>query len=122
MKIFLSLFLFLTFIACNIKNESCLSSVKVKISNNSTLSSNIEVSVFGNKLLSTKLSSSISSKDTSLCFDGITKTDGNYRIHVKNSDIDSTTNWGYFSNGIPSNSTIQITIYKKVFKITEIPN
>jgi hypothetical protein len=47
-----------------------------------------------------------------LCFNLVPKTDGNYKVHLKNISKDTTFYWGYFSNGYPDEKNVRVVFEK----------
>jgi hypothetical protein len=102
------------------KTLNCASGIDVKIINKSGDKQHIKLSTSENSFIEFELSATSTEKDTLLCFDKNPKIDGQYVLKITGVNIDSTDYFGYYTNGYPLGSRIDIVIKKESFTATEV--
>jgi hypothetical protein len=106
--------------SCGFPNRTnCSSGSNVRIINRSGNKASIELSA-ENSTVKLNMTGSQIRKDTMLCFDKVPKTDGHYTVKVKSITLDSATNFGYYTNGYPLSSRLEIIIDKARFTASEV--
>ncbi len=96
---------------CNTnQNPDCGKSVEILFKNETSTDAKL---LLHNGLDSISLKSiGYATEKKTLCFSQKINTDGNYSFSIKSALRDTSFSWGYFSNGIPSEKTIQIVLKK----------
>ena len=100
--------------------SGCESGIDIKVLNKSGSKQHIKLSTSENSFINFDIPSTAHEKDTLLCFDKNPKVDGQYILQIKSIVIDSTSYFGYYTNGYPLGSRIEITINKDRFTAKEI--
>lgn len=114
-------YIFITLCSCSHLSNDCSYGIKVRLVNKSADNVNIEVKALGGTPLKVLLPAKPNERDTTLCFDHVAKQDGDYYIHIKKkAGLDTTFYWGYYSNGAPLGSRIDITVYPDTFTLNEL--
>lgn len=122
MRILFLLFIMI-FISCkNGNDKSCSLYSKIAIVNKASNKKHIEIKAFQDTLIDMLLLPSQKLSRRQLCFDNIPKIDGSFSIHVNGGKLDSISQFGYFSNGIPEETWYQIIIYDNSFKVIQHPS
>lgn len=112
MKYIILIFI-MAFTSCTNEFQSnCTNSVKVEFVNNRDNPSTL---TFSNGQDSISLDSKETSKP--LCFSKKIKTDGQYIVKIKELNKDTLIYWGYYTNGLPLENLIKITLEKDSINI-----
>ena len=81
---------------------------------------NVKLATATKSFIAFSLPASTTQKDTLLCFDKTPKTDGHYTLEIKSATVDSTQSFGYYTNGYPLCSKIEIVIERGNFMAKEV--
>ena len=122
MKLLLLLFIILVISCKNGDNKSCSIYSRVVIENKAFNKKYLEIKAFETNLIKLLLLPSQKLEERQLCLDNIPKLDGSYSIRVHGGGLDSISQFGYFSNGIPEETWYQIIIYDNSFKVIQHPS
>jgi hypothetical protein len=102
------------------KTLDCASGVDVSIINKSGIKQHLKLGTTQDSFIEFNIPATTTEKDTLLCFDKTPKVDGHYTLKIDNAVIDSISNFGYYTNGYPLGSKIEIVIDKESFTAKEI--
>lgn len=117
----LSLCVVLSLSCKNGNKKVCSSYARISIVNKGSTRKFLEIRAFQNGSIKSLLPSKRIEKRR-LCFDNSPKIDGNYFIHVRGGKIDSISQFGYFSNGVPEQTWYQIIIFDNSYKVIQHPS
>jgi hypothetical protein len=121
MKLITLCALFLLLYSCsNNKRPGCRAGVDFIFVNKSASPSTLMVS---NGADSVVINAAGNATQTStLCFKKYPMTDGNYILHIKNARKDTVIAQGYFTNGYPTEKTINVVFEKDTLAFKPVPS